>query len=128
MNVAHRMDTYEQDQPWVLYHYGLTHDLWWPIKGSTRWWGVSKIACECMVCGDRTTLRMKIPRWGPVPSWPSGKHPEREKYLALHEHPNRGAPMSWARPLANPAAHPGGVDLDALSMRLEADLNEEHDQ
>lgn len=32
--------------------------------------------------------------------------------------------MAWARPLLNPAAHNvvGGIDLDLLAMRLQADL------
>jgi hypothetical protein len=36
--------------------------------------------------------------------------------------------MSWAKPLANPAAHPGGLNLDLLGARLEADINEELDR
>lgn len=122
MDAGH--STYETTQPWVAYHYGLTHDLWWPIKGSTRWWGRSKIVMECAVCGRRETAVMRIPRWGPVPAPASGRHPVRERFLAEHAHPDRGAPMSWAKPLLNPAAHEGGVDLDALAMRLEADLNQ----
>jgi hypothetical protein len=31
-------------------------------------------------------------------------------------------PMAWARPLLNPAAHVGGLDLDLLAMRLQADI------
>lgn len=116
--------TYEQAQPWVTYRYGLTHDKWWPFWNSTRFLGVSKIVMGCAVCGDRTVARMRIPRIGPVPEPASGRHPIREQYLRDHAHPDRGGPFSWARPLENPAAHPGGVDLDRLAMRLEADINE----
>lgn len=116
--------TYETTQPWVAYHYGLTHDGWWPFWTSTRFLGRSKIGMECAVCGRYEVANMPIPRFGPVPAPKSGRHPMRERFLAEHEHPDRGSPMSWAKPLLNPAAHKGGVDLDALAMRLEADMNE----
>lgn len=118
--------TYEVDQPWVLYHFGRTHDRWWPFWSSTRVLGRMCVEVECIVCGDRTAQWLRIPRFGPVN--PSGEHhPARVAYLREHAHPDRGAPMSWARPLANPAAHQGGLNLDALAMRLEADLNEGND-
>lgn len=116
--------TYETTQPWVLYHYGLTHDRWWPFWNSTRVLGRARIRMECMVCGRREIASLKIPRLGAVPAPKSGRHPIRERFLADHAHPDRGAPMSWAVPLANLAAHPNGLDLDALAMRLEADINE----
>lgn len=118
------MSTFESTQPWVLYHYGFTHDAWWPFWNSTRVLGVAKILMECAVCGETKVARLRIPRFGPVPQPKSGRHPVRERFLAEHRHPDRGAPMSWARPLANLAMHPGGLDVDALAMRLEADLNE----
>lgn len=121
---ARGMSTCEQDQPWVLYHYGRTHDHWWPFWNSTRVLGRCCIDAECMVCGDRTALWMQIPRFGPVPEPEGGRHPLRVAYLAEHAHPDRGAPMSWARPLANMHALGGRLDLDALAMRIEADLNE----
>lgn len=116
------MTTFETTQPWVIYRYGRTHDQWWPFWNSTRVLGRFCIVAECAVCGDKTDLWMRIPRFGPVPD--NGRHPRRVQYLAEHAHPDRGAPMSWARPLLNPDAHRGGIDLDALAMRLEADMNE----
>lgn len=116
--------TYETTQPWVIYHYGRTHDRWWPPWNSTRVLGRARIVCECAVCGGREVVSFRIPRFGPVPVPESGRHPERERFLAEHVHPDRGAPMSWAKPLLNLAAHRGGMNLDALAMRLEADLNE----
>lgn len=113
---------FETAQPWVLYEYGLTHDKWWPPLTSTRILGRARIACECMVCGDRTVLSLRIPRVGPIPD--RGHHPARNAYLAAHAHPDRGHPASWAKPLANLAAHPGGLDLDLLAMRLDAELND----
>jgi hypothetical protein len=110
-----RLSTYETDQPWVAYHY-LTTDR------RTRITGRSKIECECAVCGERRVVTLKIPRTGPVPD--RGRHPERVRFLLDHLHRDRPNPMAWARPLLNPAAHKGGIDLDLLAMRLEADLRE----
>lgn len=121
------LSTFDTDQPWVLYHYGLTHDRFWPPWNSTRVLGKAKILCECMVCGARQAVTMRIPRFGSVPEPESGKHELRERFLAEHAHPDRGHPMSWAKPLANIAAHTKGLDLDLLAMRLEADINPRDD-
>ncbi len=118
------LGAYETTQPWVTYHYGLTHDGWWPFWNSTRVLGQMRMRLACMVCGDQTVISARIPRIGPVPEPKSGRHPLREKYLAAHAHPDRGHPMSWAVPLRNMAAHEGGLNLDLLATRLEADLNE----
>jgi hypothetical protein len=116
------LTTYELGQPWVVYHYGRTHDRWWPAWNSTRVLGRACIVAQCAVCGDTKPIWVRIPRFGPVPD--RGHHPRRQAYLAAHAHPDRGAPMSWKLPLLNPAAHPGGISLDGLAMRLEADMNE----
>jgi hypothetical protein len=119
------MDTYEESQPWVCYRYGLTHDGLWPFWSSTRFLGRSRIQVQCCVCGVQEVLTLRIPRWGKVPEPVSGRHPLREKFCADHAHPDRGAPMSWVRPLWNPAVFgPAGMSLDALALRLEADINE----
>jgi hypothetical protein len=111
-------ETYETGQPWVIYTYGRTHDGWWPLWNSTRVLGRSRIGMECCVCGHTGVATIRIPRFGPVPVPESGRHPVRERFLTEHAHPDRGHPMSWARPLRNPAF---GVDLDLLTMRLQAD-------
>jgi hypothetical protein len=118
------LSTYETTQPWVLYHYGRTHDKWWPFWTSTRVLGRAEIGMQCMVCGEHEVAKIRMPRFGSVPSPDAGRHPLRQAFLVEHAHPDRGAPMSWVIPLANLAAHPGGLNLDALAMRLEADLNE----
>jgi hypothetical protein len=118
------LDTYETTQPWVTYHYGLTHDKWWPFWNSTRFLGRARMRLACMVCGNQTVVSLRIPRFGSVPEPEGGRHPERKRYLAEHAHPDRGHPMSWAVPLRNLAAHPGGMNLDLFAARLEADLNE----
>lgn len=108
--------TYEVDQPWVVYHYQTT-------DRRTRITGVAKIMCECAVCGERETIRFRIPRFGKIVD--RGKHPERIRFLLAHVHKDSAThPMAWARPLLNPAAYPGGLDLDLLAMRLEADLRD----
>lgn len=119
--MAEPYSTYEITQPWVVYRYGLTHDRWWPLWNSTHIIGRAKIRMECAVCGVCETANLKIPRFGKVPTPASGRHPVREAFLAAHIHPDRGAPMSWVRPLLNLAAHEGGLDLDQLAMRLEAE-------
>ena len=117
------MQTCETTQPWIIYTYGLTHDDWWPLSSSTKVLGYARIQMHCSVCGVREVAKIKMPRFGAVPEPPTGRHPMREAFLATHRHPDRGHPMSWAQPLANPSAHQGGVDLDLLAMRLEADMN-----
>lgn len=118
------MTTFETSQPWVVYTYGLTHDLWWPPHNSTRWTGRSRIRMTCAVCGVTEIARLRIPRLGKIPD--NGRHPVRVRFLREHRHPDRGAPMSWKMPMLNPEAHPGGFDLDALAMRIEADLISDH--
>ncbi len=116
-------ETYEATRPWVTYTFGLTHDRWWPLWTSTRVLGRARIRLTCCVCGTTEVVSLPMPRFGPVPEPKSGRHPERERFLAAHVHPDRGHPMSWALPLRNPAAL-GGVDVELLAMRLEADLRE----
>lgn len=128
MKRQHVRETYETTQPWVTYMFGLTHDRWWPFWTSTRVLGRSRIQCTCCVCGGVEVLSLPIPRFGEVPLPASGRHPERERFLAEHAHPDRGHPMSWALPFKNPAAHPGGLDLDLLGMRLEHELNTEPEE
>ena len=117
-------DTYETTQPWVLYHFGLTHDGWWPLWTSTRVLGRARIRCTCCVCGDRTVLTIRMPRFGQVPD--VGHHPARSAYLAAHEHVDRGHPISWALPMSNLAVFgTQGLSADLLAMRLEADINDD---
>lgn len=117
-------ETAEAGRPWVIYRYGLTHDRWWPVWSSTRVLGFARIGMECCVCGHREVARLRLPRFGPVPEPASGRHEQRETFLRQHAHPDRGHPMSWARPMRNMNVFGtgGGLDLDLLGMRLAADL------
>jgi hypothetical protein len=109
-----RLQTYETEQPWVVYTY-LTTDR------QTRITGRSKIECCCAICGERRRVTIRIPRFGHVVD--RGRHPERVRFLLDHVHKDRPHPMAWSMPLLNLAAHTGGLDLDLLAMRLEAELN-----
>jgi hypothetical protein len=114
--------TYEVDQPWVIYRFGLTHDTWWPVWNSTRFLGYAKIQVTCLVCGTKDIIKMKMPRVGSISD--NGSHPLRVAFLEQHQHPDKGHPMSWKIPMGNPAvfAH-GDIPLDLLAMRLEGDIN-----
>lgn len=120
------METAESDMPWVIYTYGRTHDKWWPIWSSTRVIGRARIGLECCICGKREVVSLKMPRFGPVPEPAGGRHPERTRFLLAHVHKDRSHPIAWARPLRNLNVFNavGGLDLDLLAARLEADLNE----
>lgn len=120
---ANSLHTFEVDQPWVTYLY-LSTDR------ETRVTGRSRVQAHCLICGDRTTLRAKIPRIGPVPEPASGRHFLRERYLRQHAHPGLQDPRDWAEPLGNPAAWPGGIPLDVFSnvartARIEANEREQ---
>lgn len=115
-----KRETYETDAPWVTW-------TWLSTDRETRITGRSRLKLTCCVCGEREIVRVPIPRWGPVPEPEGGVHPERAKAKIRHAHPDRGHPMSWALPLRNPGAHGGGMDLDLLAARLEADANERSD-
>lgn len=115
---------YDTEQPWICWWF-LTHDLWWPPWRSTRVLGRSLVLIECSICGKSERLTLRMPRLGPVPIPKGGKHPERVRFMLAHLHPDKPHPMAWAKPLRNIAAHPGGLDLDLLKMRLEADLRAE---
>jgi hypothetical protein len=108
-------ETYETDAPWVTWTY-LTTDR------RTRITGRMRIKMTCCVCGKRETITIKVPRIGPVPTPPGGRHAERIRAIQRHLHPDKGHPMSWALPLRNPFGQPQGLDLNLLAARLEADL------
>lgn len=107
------LTTYETEQPWVVYDY-LTTDRRMRITGRSR------IRCTCAICGQHEVLSLRIPRFAAIAE--QGKHPQRIRFLLAHIHADRPHPLSWSMPLLNPAAHPGGIDLDLLAMRLQADL------
>lgn len=107
------MERAETTQPWVIYVYGLTHDLWWPPWSSTRVLGYAKIECQCCICGDRTVLKIPLPRFGNIVD--RGHHPKRRAYLEQHRHPlQQRAPETWVWPLRNMNALSGADALDIM--------------
>lgn len=109
-------DTYEVGQPWVTYHYPYD-DRQATLRGL-----FALVEMSCLVCGG--TEEWKV-RWGQqrkIKHDHRGYAMERVKFLADHAHPDRGHPMSWAKPLGNVAAHEHGLDAGMLAMRIEADL------
>lgn len=114
---ADKFETADTEQPWIVYLF-LTSDR------RTRLTGRSRIRLTCAVCGTRHTLSLRIPRFGPIPEPKAGQHLERLRFKREHLHPDRPHPMSWSLPLLNPAAHKGGIDLDLLALRLDADIQE----
>src|SRR6476646_4146436 len=103
--MSETLETYETGQPWVVYTY-FRSDAWTRIHGKTE------IRCECCICGVRETLSIPMPRFGPVPIPEGGRHPERVRFLAAHEHQlQRTAPETWALPLRNPDAHKDTLEI-----------------
>lgn len=114
-----KRETYETTAPWVTW-------TWLSSDRETRITGRMRHKLTCCVCGKREIVRTPIPRWGPITPPPGGVHPSRLAAVERHAHPDRGHPMSWAIPLRNPGAHRGGLDLDLMAMRLQADVDEHY--
>jgi hypothetical protein len=108
---------YDTDQPWIVWRF-LSTDR------ETRVTGRSRVEMQCAVCGHKEVLRIKIPRFGPVPIPKGGKHAKRLRFMLDHLHRDKPHPMAWALPLLNPFGQKEGLDVELLAMRLEADLNE----
>jgi hypothetical protein len=109
-------ERYDTDQPWICWTFLST-------DARTRITGRSVVLMDCCVCGQKRKVRIRIPRVGPVPD--NGKHVERLRFMRDHLHPEKPHPITWAKPLRNLAVFgTGGLDLDLLAMRLEADLKE----
>lgn len=107
---------YDTDQPWICWSF-LSSDR------ETRITGRSRVRMDCCVCGRVEKIRIRLPRFGSVPIPPGGRHAERVRFMLAHLHPDKGPMFTWAKPLRNPWPNsPSGIDLDALAMRLQADL------
>ncbi|MEX1185297.1 MAG: hypothetical protein WEA80_01745 [Gemmatimonadaceae bacterium] len=101
------METYETGRPWVTYTYPYSDRNW-------RLWllGRTAVDVECLICGERERLSLKIPRFGPIVD--RGPHPLRTHFLAAHRHRLQAtAPETWKLPLRNIAAL-GRGDLQGL--------------
>jgi hypothetical protein len=99
---ADRRETYETTAPWVTW-------TWLSVDRETRITGRSRMLLTCCICGKKEIVRIRIPRFGPVPEPPNGIHPERLRAIERHAHPSQRNPSDWALPLRNAGAWPGGV-------------------
>lgn len=104
---ADRRQTYETTAPWITW-------TWLSFDRETRITGRSRMRLTCCICGKSETVRIRIPRFGPVPQPPNGIHPERLRAIERHQHPGQRDSKDWALPFRNPAAWPGGVPLSAF--------------
>lgn len=116
---ANTRETYETAAPWITW-------TWLSDDRETRWTGRMRMLLTCCICGEKETVRIPIPRWGPVPEPPNGVHPERLSAIERHAHPGKQNPRDWALPLRNPAGWSGGLPLDvfeniARTAQMEAD-------
>jgi len=119
---ADRRETYETTAPWVTW-------TWLSFDRETRITGRSRMMLTCCICGKRETVRVRIPRFGPVPTPPGGIHPERLRAIERHSHPGQRDPKDWALPLRNWDAWSGGVPLSvfenvAQTARMDAENDE----
>ncbi len=90
----------------------------------TRFTGRMRMQLLCCICGKSETVRIPIPRWGPVPEPEGGIHPVRVEAKARHSHPTQRDPADWALPLRNIAAWQGGLPLDVLGRVVETAVME----
>ena len=84
----------EADAPWVTWTLPYTDRM-------TRLAGRSTAVMTCCVCGARERVSVRIPRWGPVPVPPGGRHQARLDAIVRHAHPHQRNPSDWALPLRN---------------------------
>jgi hypothetical protein len=78
---------YDTDLPWVC---------WWFLSTDreTRFTGRSRVLMQCAICGQRRKLRLRIPRFGPIPD--RGEHPITQFKL---DHLHRWSdPCPWCGP------------------------------
>lgn len=113
------------DTPWVCVTYTMTDDESDAV-------GYTRCVFDCCVCGE--TKDVQIP-WPPKddPIWKNlgpkgipGAYNERVLFQLEHMHPDShgsGAVLTWAKPLRNLAALPGGkLDLKELEQRLRTEM------
>lgn len=112
-----RRQTYETDAPWITW-------TWLSLDRETRITGHSRMKLTCCICGKSEVIRIRIPRWGPVPIPEGGVHTERHKARERHAHPDRRDPADWVLPFRNMAAFPAGLPLDMFQRVAETAVME----
>lgn len=115
-------EMYLLDSPWIIISY-LTSDAEADASG-----GRSRVRLECCICGQREVKDFILPAEDD-PIWdvidPREGTPEakviKQEFQLTHVHEDRqgkSAMLTWARPLKNPAALKGGIDVRELKQRL----------
>lgn len=102
-----RRQTYETTAPWITW-------TWLSLDRETRITGRSRMRLTCCICGLSEIIRIRIPRWGPVPEPEGGVHIERLRAIERHAHPDRRNPADWALPFRNPAGWGQGIPIEAF--------------
>lgn len=107
---ADGMQTYDTNQPWVVYEYRYT-------DRALDWFGRSFVRCICCICGAREDVEIRV---GQGYDDPKVHAPGRTPFLAQHVHHGvNGNPMSWELPLLNPAALREGDLEDVLGLAID---------
>lgn len=102
-----KRQTYETAAPWITW-------TWLSFDRETRITGRSRMRLTCCICGRHEVIRIRIPRWGPVPVPEGGVHAERLRAIERHAHPGQRNPADWALPFRNPAGWGAGIPLSAF--------------
>lgn len=90
------LETYEVGYPWIIYRYPRPDWIAFILGG--------KVICECLICGQRETV--KLSKWDiwSSPRMPDYRHPFRDQFLGKHGHPDKCSKemrIFWAKPLKN---------------------------
>jgi hypothetical protein len=87
------LEMYETGYPWIVY--------WYPRPDWIAMFMGGKVVCECCICGGTEAVR--IPVWDIwFPPKDGRRHPFRDKFLAIHGHPDRcGNRTTWVKLLKN---------------------------
>ena len=94
-NCNNRYETYDTDQPWVIYGYFVPDWI-------TRILGRTAVRVECSVCGNLSFVVLQVPRLGEVSEPEGGQHSFRLDYKEKHLHTDtQRHPILWSRPLRN---------------------------
>lgn len=120
------METFFTDTPWICLTYPVS-DAEADANG-----GKSKVILDCCICGEVKEIEFSLPA-ATDPIW---KRIDRQKgtpeayFIRLgfqleHMHEGRHAnPMvQWVKPLRNPAAICGGIDLAQLRERITNEID-----
>lgn len=120
------LENYLIEMPWIVLTYPVS-DAEADANG-----GQSKVIFECCICGVLEEKAFHLPPEGdpiwktidPKEGTPESKKLRQEFQLAhLHEDRQSDPVLTWAKPLRNPSAIWGGINLQQLKRRLLTELD-----